>query len=380
VPPFYIVGVIIMVGYLEHDVRAFSLENDAEIFAQEQSDFQNALWEGMSENVIVFEATLEKPVYINCAARAAFGDGSASAAASHLHESGFFHNLLTDEVVVNAALTVGRTAFRSHPIFNGQRFNGDVFTTSDKNGGTYLVVIFHIETDQERTEYLRREMNAVITHELRTPLTSIKGALDLLKSGLVGPLTEKAQALLNIAGSNSDRMLDLIQEILDLSESAQIGAIREHEVIKVAPLLESLVVTHQGYGSYHGVDVQMRPTDSGLNICAVPSQLTKILSNLLSNAVKASERGNSVEIWAQAAGGSVAVFVRDHGAGIPVDLQDSLFDRFTKANWGNDQNVGSSGLGLNIVRTLVEQSGGAISFNTEEGKGTVFRVDMPRHD
>ncbi|MBU2867750.1 sensor histidine kinase [Pacificibacter marinus] len=369
-----------MVGNFDNDVRAFSLENGDEVFTQEQSDFQNALWEGMSENVIVFETTLEKPVYINWAARAAFGNGSATAAALHLHESGFFHNLLADEAVLNVAQAVGRTAFRTHPLFEGQRFNGYVFTTSDKVGDAYLVVIFHIETDQERIEYLRREMNAVITHELRTPLTSIKGALDLLKSGLVGPLTEKAQMLLNIAGSNSDRMLDLIQEILDLSENAQIGDIRESEVIKIAPLLESLVVTHQGYGSYHGVDVQMRPTDAALSVCAVPSQLTKILSNLLSNAVKASERGNSVEIWAQASDGSVAVFVRDHGAGIPVDLRDNLFERFTKASWGNDQTVGSSGLGLNIVRTLIEQLGGAISFETEEGKGTVFRVDMPKHD
>lgn len=369
-----------MAGNLDHDVRAFSLENGAEIFTQEQSDFQNALWEGMSENVLVFEATLEKPIYLNWSARAAFGNGAATAAALHLHESGFFHNLLADEVVMTAVQTVGRTAFRTHPVFDEQRLNGYVFTTSDKDGGTYLVVIFHIETNQERIEYLRREMNAVITHELRTPLTSIKGALDLLKSGLVGPLTEKAQTLLNIAGSNSDRMLDLIQEILDLSESAQSGDIRESEVIKIAPLLENLVSTHQGYGSYHGVDVKMRPTDAALNVCAAPSQLTKVLSNLLSNAVKASERGKSVEIWAQASSGSVAVFVRDHGAGIPVDLRDSLFDSFTKASWGNDQTVGSSGLGLNIVRTLVEQLGGVISFKTEERTGTVFRVDMPRHD
>jgi signal transduction histidine kinase len=366
-------------GNLYHDVTAFSLESCAGTSTQEKSEFQNVLWEGMSENVLVFEATLEKPIYLNLAARNAFGNGSAAAAALHFHESGFFHNLLADEALVKAVQTVGRTAFRTHPVFNGQRLNGYVFNASDKVDETYLIVIFHIETDQERTEYLRSEMNSVITHELRTPLTSIKGALDLLKSGLVGPLTEKAQTLLNIAGSNSDRMLDLIQEILDLSESAQVGDVREREVIKITPLLESLVATHQGYGTYHGVNVKMRPTDAGLNVCTVPSQLTKILSNLLSNAVKASERGNSVEIWARTSGGSVAIFVRDHGLGIPVDIRDSLFERFTKSSWGNDQTVSSSGLGLNIVRTLVEQLNGAISFETEDGQGTVFRVDMPTH-
>lgn len=366
-----------MVLNLNHDVGSFASENGALTFTQEPSEFQNGLWDGMAENVLVFEPKLEKPVYLNLAARNTFGNGSATEAVMHLHESGFFHSLLADKALVDAAQIAGRTAFRTHPIFNGQRLNGYAFSTSNTVGEAYLVAIFHIETNQETTEYLRKEMNSVITHELRTPLTSIKGALDLLKSGLVGALTEKAQTLLNIAGSNSDRMLDLIQEILDLSENAQVGVVRESEVLKIAPLLESLVVTHQGYGTYHGVNVKMRPTDAALNVCAIPSQLTKILSNLLSNAVKASERGKTVEIWAQASGGSIAIFVRDHGAGIPADLRDSLFERFTKTSWGNDQTVGSSGLGLNIVRTLVEQLNGAISFETEDRKGTTFRVDMP---
>ncbi|MEM5476788.1 HAMP domain-containing sensor histidine kinase [Pacificibacter sp. AS14] len=369
-----------MANNLDYGVQVFSLASGAATFTQARSEFQNVLWDGMSENILVFEITLEKPIYLNFAVRDAFGNGSVTAAVSNLHQRGFFHNLLADETLLNAVQTVGRAEFRTHPVFDEKRLNGCVFATSDKSGDPYLVVMFHVETDQERTEFLRREVNSVITHELRTPLTSIKGALDLLNSGLVGSLTEKAQTLLNIAGSNADRMLDLIQEILDLNERAQVDDVREHEVIKIAPLLESLVVTHQGYGSYHGVDVQMRPTDAALQVCVPPSQLTKILSNLLSNSVKASERGNSVEIWAQASGASIAIFVCDHGAGIPVELRDNLFERFTKASWGNDQTVASSGLGLNIVRTLVEQLDGAISFETEDGKGTVFRVDMPVHD
>lgn len=368
-----------MTGNLGYGARAFSLENGGTTFTEAQSDFQHALWEGMSENVLVFEKTLKKPFFVNLTARKTFGNGSAVQAASHLHESGFFHNLLADETVMNAAQTTGSAPFRTHPVFDEKRLNGYIFATSDKAGEECFVVMFHIETDQERAEYLRKEVNSVITHELRTPLTSIKGALDLIKSGLVGDLTKEAQTLLNIAGSNSDRMLDLIKEILDLNESAQIGDVYESELIKIVPLLDSLVATHQGYGSYHGVDVKMRPTDAALNAYVVPSQLTKILSNLLSNAVKASERGDSVEIWALTSGASTAVFVRDHGDGIPAELRDNLFERFTKASWGNNQTVGSSGLGLNIVRTLVEQLGGAISFETEDGKGTVFRVDMPAH-
>jgi signal transduction histidine kinase len=174
-------------------------------------------------------------------------------------------------------------------------------------------------------------------------------------------------------------MLDLIQETLDLNESAQIGDIPKSQVIEIVPLLENLVATHQGYGSHHGVDVIMRPTDAALNAFVVPTQLTKVLSNLLSNAVKASKSGQTVEIWALASSGSTAIFVRDHGTGIPAELRDNLFERFTKASWGNDQTVGSSGLGLHIVRTLVEQLNGAVSYETVTGKGTIFRVDVPTH-
>lgn len=368
-----------MAYYLKHGKGAFSFGEETATFSQARPGFQQAIWDGMSEAVLVFDRTMEKPHYMNVAARDLLGAGSPDFAASQLCDSGFFHDIMAEGAALDIAQTDGSATFRTHPAFGGKRLNGRVLSTKDEIGTPYFVVMFHVETDQESAEYLRKEVNSVITHELRTPLTSIKGALDLMKSGLVGPLTEKAQSLLNIAGANSDRMLNLIQEILDLNERAQTGPKPENEVFALAPMLEGLVATHQGYGSYHGVDVKMRPTDSALQIFSVPSQLNKILSNLLSNAVKASQRGNSVEIWAQKTTKDTAIFVRDHGTGIPEELRENLFERFTKASWGNDIRVGSSGLGLNIVRTLVEQLDGTISFETATSEGTVFRIGLPTY-
>ncbi|WP_081423866.1 sensor histidine kinase [Celeribacter ethanolicus] len=362
---------------LKYGMAGYAFGEDAACFAQAGSELNRALWDGMSDAVLVFERTMEAPHYMNAAARDMLGDGSAARAAEHLCEGGFFHDLMAEGGPLDQAQTTGSAAFRTHPSFGDKRLNGRVMATSDEQGNRYFVAMFHFETEQESADCLRREVNSVITHELRTPLTSIKGALDLMKSGLVGPLSDKAQSLLNIAGANSDRMLALIQEILDLNESAQAGPKPESEDIGVASLLEGLVATHQGYGAYHGVDVKMRPTDAALQVRAVPAQLTKILSNLLSNAVKASERGQSVEIWAQKADAQIAVFVRDHGDGIPMALRDTLFERFTKASWDNNKRASSSGLGLNIVRTLVEQMNGTISFETQSGEGTTFCVCLP---
>ncbi|PTQ68332.1 sensor histidine kinase [Celeribacter persicus] len=362
---------------LKHGISDYAFGEETACFAHAGSDFHRSLWDGISDAVLVFERTMEKPHYMNAATRNMLGGGSSIQAAVQLCEGGFFHDLMAEGAALDQAEATGSATFRTHPAFGGKRLNGRVMSTLNEQGELYFVAMFHVETEQESAEFLRKEVNSVITHELRTPLTSIKGALDLMKSGLVGPLSDKAQSLLNIAGANSDRMLSLIQEILDLNESAQAGPKPESEVIGIAGLLEGLVATHQGYGAYHGVDVKMRPTDAALQIRAVPAQVTKILSNLLSNAVKASERDQSVDIWAQQSGSEIAIFVRDHGGGIPAELRDTLFERYTKASWGNDRRVGSSGLGLNIVRTLVEQMDGTISFETQTGEGTTFRINLP---
>ncbi|WP_417280538.1 sensor histidine kinase [Celeribacter sp.] len=366
-----------MASKFKDGTTGYAFGEEVACFAEAASGLNRALWDGMADAVLVFERSMKGAYYMNLAARDLLGAGSAVCAAENLREGGFFHDLMAEDGPLDQAERNGSAGFRTHPTFDGKRLNGQVMSTKDQHENRYFIAMFHLETEQESAEYLRREVNSVITHELRTPLTSIKGALDLLKSGLVGPLSEKAESLLNIAGANSDRMLSLIQEILDLNESAQAGPKPKSENINVASLLEGLVTTHQGYGSYHGVNVCMLPTYAALQVHVVQDQLMKILSNLLSNAVKASKRNQSVEIWAQKTGAHLSIYIRDHGDGIPEELRNTLFDRYTKGSWRNGHRTSSSGLGLNIVRTLVEQMKGTISFDTQSGEGTTFCVRLP---
>jgi signal transduction histidine kinase len=339
------------------------------------------LWDSMSDGVLVIEPQTGNIVYMNTAATQILGVTGESSSAPTLINTRLCETPKAAEILVNLVQETGSAEFESNAIFDGHRLIGRMSHTLGPNQNQQhdelIILTMHVETGKEKIEHMRKHVNSVITHELRTPLTSIKGALDLLKSGAVGKMTEQGQSLLNIASSNSERMLDLIRDILDLNEIAQTDAALQNERIALAPLFERVISSHQGYGAYHGVEITSRPTEPNLNVYAPSKRVMQILSNLLSNAVKASDKGGRVELWATKDGHEAAIFVQDYGTGIADGIRDTLFDSFTKSNWKNAANIGSSGLGLNIVKLLVEQLHGTISFDTENDKGTIFRVALP---
>lgn len=232
-------------------------------------------------------------------------------------------------------------------------------------------------TERKRVEKIKNEFISTVSHELRTPLTSIRGSLGLITGGAIGELPEKIQEMLKIASNNTERLLLLINDILDIQkiESGQMAF--RFKTIELMPLIKQALSDCSGYAEQHNIRFLIRKELPGVFIFADPDRLSQVVSNLLSNAAKYSPEGDVVEISLAHHQGRVRLSVTDHGPGIPEEFHDRLFEKFTQSDSSDTRQKGGTGLGLNISKAIVEKHGGQISFITKEGIGTTFFVDLP---
>ena len=224
---------------------------------------------------------------------------------------------------------------------------------------------------------LKDEFISTVSHELRTPLTSIRGALGLLSSGILGEINDKAANLLRIALTNSDRLVRLINDILDL-ERIQSG----REPIVFRPIQLDEIIRQAIDGMMPVADeaqVKLQHDSVQVEIEADPDRLLQVLTNLLSNAVKFSEPGSTVSVSLRRGDRGVTISVIDDGRGIPNDMLEAIFGRFQQVDASDSRQKGGSGLGLAICRTIVLQHSGRIWAEQNPVCGSTFRVYLPFH-
>jgi PAS domain S-box-containing protein len=232
-------------------------------------------------------------------------------------------------------------------------------------------------SERKAAERAKNEFVSTVSHELRTPLTSIKGALGLVQSGVIGELPDKLRSMVEIAYNNSDRLVRLINDILDV-EKLSAGKME----FRMAPLdlkgvLEEALVANKAYADQHKVTFALTADLSEAPVTGDYDRLMQMLANLLSNAAKYSPERGEVEISLHRRGESFRVSVVDHGAGIPENFRDMIFERFSQADSSDTRLRGGTGLGLNIAKAIVERHRGTIGFISEVGTGTTFSVDLP---
>jgi PAS domain S-box-containing protein len=239
------------------------------------------------------------------------------------------------------------------------------------------VIAFHDITREKELDKMKTEFISVVSHELRTPLTSIKGYTDVLASGQAGDINEIQKEFLDILQSSANRLGNLINDILDIS---RIEAGRME--VKKGPVDYKRIV---------GDALRlMKPVGDEKNISldsTVPSEwpvvrgdsdkITQILSNLLSNAIKYTPAGGSVNILVEPSEGSITTSVCDTGIGITVEDQKKLFQKFFRADNSLTREAGGTGLGLVIVKSIVEALGGRIWVESKEGEGSKFIFTLP---
>jgi PAS domain S-box-containing protein len=263
---------------------------------------------------------------------------------------------------------------------NGTRFPVNVIITPlrDQDGavGGFLGVIEDVTLAQEM-ERMKSEFTAVVSHELRSPLTSIRGSLGLILGAMSTSLQPKVRDLLEIAQSNCERLVLLVNDILDI-EKFSAGQMRfEMRPLPLAPVILQAVEANEGYARRLNAHIELAPVPEAWTAEVDPERLIQVLTNLLSNAAKFSPPGGTVRVWCERLGDALRISVRDDGPGIPEEFRARIFEKFSQADASATREKGGTGLGLHIARRFIEHMHGRIGFESEVGAGSTFWVELP---
>ncbi|TAH34210.1 MAG: response regulator [Alphaproteobacteria bacterium] len=237
----------------------------------------------------------------------------------------------------------------------------------------FLDIGARVEMDRLKSEFI-----STVSHELRTPLTSIRGALGLIAGGVLGKIPDKAAEFVRIAHKNSERLILIINDILDI-EKVEAGkmAIVSRPVNVKQILLQSIEI-NQTYSEKYKVQFILKKAPEDTQVIADPDRLIQILTKLLSNGAKFSHPNSEVWIGAEDKGDKVVFSVRDFGDGIPDEFRPRMFEKFSRADNSDARKTDGTGLGLRITAKLIEAMKGKIDFETEIGKGTCFYFTLPK--
>jgi PAS domain S-box-containing protein len=242
------------------------------------------------------------------------------------------------------------------------------------DGAPAVQVLVHDVSERKAIERLKDELLSMASHELRTPLTSVRGSLGLLASGLLGELPARGQRMLDIALSNTDRLIRLLNDMLDL-ERLRAGRVTLHvRPCTLADVVDQTMAVVRE--SAERADVQLVVGTVEGCVEADPDRLVQVLTNLLSNSVKFSAPGGQVRLDALHTGAHVRLRVADDGRGIPADQLERIFERFQQVDASDSRLKGGSGLGLAICRSLVQQHGGRVWAESTLGMGSTFYVEL----
>jgi PAS domain S-box-containing protein len=296
-----------------------------------------------------------------------------------VHGAAPAHRLCSEDCPLRRASGHNKAAAGEDAFFraDGTSFPAEYVLTPIADQGRFSgsVLSFRDISQRYALDRLKDEFISTVSHELRTPLTSIRGALGLLSSGMLGDVNAQASNLLRIALTNSDRLVRLINDILDL-ERIQSG----REPLAFRPVQLAQIIRQGMDGMAPVADaagVQLIHDKTQVEIAADPDRLLQVITNLLSNAVKFSPPNSTISVMLRPGASGVTLSVIDQGRGIPADKLEAIFGRFQQVDASDSRQKGGSGLGLAICRTIVQQHSGRIWAERNPVRGSTFRVFLP---
>lgn len=289
-------------------------------------------------------------------------------------------------LVNSRALTQENALSRLSSSTSGRRGDGKEFpvdmavTAMELPEGRSYIMSLRDRTEAQRLELMKREFVSTVSHELRTPLTAIQGSLGLIAGGVAGPVPEKMSEMLTIATGNCERLIFLVNDILDL-EKIDLGRMTFNmQHLPLKEVLAEAIELNQSYAARFNVALELEcAVTAGVHLNADKDRLIQVLTNLIANAAKFSPPGAIVHIEAGGVdtNGCARIGVRDKGPGIPNDMRDRVFERFVQVEGVKTQRKGGSGLGLSISKAIVEAFGGKIGVECPAEGGSLFYIELP---
>lgn len=238
--------------------------------------------------------------------------------------------------------------------------------------------VLHNMEELQRLDQAKSDFLSIASHELRTPLTSIKGSLSLLKSGVMGEMNSSSQDLLKIAEIETDRLIRLINDLLDLAKIEAKNLPLHKDWVHLQEIMKTTVDSLQGFAQQAQISLTMIEGPS-LEIYADSDRVQQVLTNLLSNAIKFSPQQGQVYIQVQFnEAQDLVIAVKDQGQGIAPQDQEHIFQKFTQATSARNPLVKGTGLGLAIAKAIVEEHDGQIYVKSTLGHGSTFSFTIPQ--
>ena len=284
-----------------------------------------------------------------------------------------FHTLRTGEPVHEQIMGVRHKDSPNEPKWI--QFNTQPLIHPESNLPYAAVVSMTDVSERLELERMKSEFVSMVSHELRTPLTAIRGAFGLLTSGIGGHIPPKAASMLAIAETSTERLVRLVNDILDLHRmDSGVERLKMSEFTD-SDLIEEVVALMTPLAAETSVSVVKEI--EGVNLLADRDRLCQTLCNLIGNAIKFSDPHGTITVSTQADDQEIQVVVSDNGRGIPIDKLDDIFGRFNQVEMSDARDHGGTGLGLAISKQIVEQHGGRIWVDSVFGEGSDFCFTVP---
>lgn len=300
---------------------------------------------------------------------------------------------LTKLTISDSSKNFDTALFRQHtkPLFDDSEETVTINTMHEKGpveittrlvltqaGKQVFVSVLRDTSEQHRIEKARLESLSEASHELRSPLTSIKGSLKILEAGLIGPLPEKAAELVSVAHRNTDRLIGMVNNVLDF-EKLKSGTMEiETCPIDLNDVVRKSVEMMEGYSNQHKVDIALELPDQPTLVRGNADRLSQVIVNLISNATKYSPENGSITVTIAGQGGRYRVSVKDEGPGVPEDAKDVIFESFGQVDALDGVKRHGTGLGLAISQRILKMHDTKMELASMQGQGSDFYFDIPK--